>query len=121
MINSKNLISKAEKILDEEGITTSSINPEEELAEFILPGLNASKDTLEAIYFKSRSRSGFLGKIKTKLQEKIIFTVINVIEKQSMKQQKFNILTYKAIERLALENKQLREKLVAIEKYKNDK
>lgn len=116
MIDSKIVLNKAQDILDQEGLSTAQIKPEDELAEFILPGLKSSKDTLEAIYFKSRQRSGLLGRLKTKLQNKIIFTVINVIEKQSMKQQKFNTLTYKAIEKLVNENKALKEEVERLKK-----
>jgi len=100
--------------LKEEGDnnTTGSIDNKTLLEEYLLPGLKGSKDILGSLYaFKSRARGGFVGKVKTTLQKIIINTVINVIEKQSMKQQKFNELTYKAIEGLIKENTDLRSKL----------
>lgn len=112
--NSRKLIQKAEEILRNEdpNFQKEEMTTEEIMNEFILPGLKNSKDTLASIYdFKSRSRSGFLGGLKTAFQNKIINTVINVIEKPSMKQQKFNELTYKAIEMLVKENEELKKKL----------
>lgn len=109
-----NLISKAEEILENEdpNFNKNDLTPEQMLKDFILPGLKNSKDTLASIYdFKSRDRSGFLGGLKTAFQNKIINTVINVIEKPSMKQQKFNELTYKAIEALIAENEELKRRL----------
>jgi len=111
-MNSADILKSAEEILknedpnfEKEDMTTAQL-----LNEFILPGLNNSKDTMASIYeFKSRNRPGLFGKLKTAFQQKIINTVINVIEKPSMKQQKFNELTYKAIEALMKENKELRE------------
>lgn len=108
------LVSKAEELLQNEdpNFNKKDMTSDQVLKEFILPGLKNSKDTLGSIYdFKSRSRSGFLGGLKTAFQNKIINTVINVIEKPSMKQQKFNELTYKAIEALIAENEELKKKL----------
>lgn len=110
---SKGILEKARELLKEEGLDTSAqMSSKEVFNEFILPGLKGSKDTLASIYaFKTRSRSGFLGKIKGAVQSKLINTIINTIEKQSMKQQKFNDLAFKAIELLIKENEELKEKL----------
>ncbi len=112
-MDSKELLKKAESILENEGeLNKKDYSPMQKVDEFILPAMQASKDVLSPIYaFKSRGREGFLGKLKTMIQNKIIFTVINVIEKQSMKQQKFNELTFRAIEQLSEENKSLRKQL----------
>lgn len=113
-MDSEELLKKADEYLKKEGVETkkSEISNEEALNEFILPGLQASKDILSTIYsFHTREKSGIGGKIKNFIQNKIIFTVINVIEKQSMRQQKFNELTYKAIGKLVEENKELKDKL----------
>ena len=111
---SEELMQNAKKILEDEGLYEDHKDqtPEQMLTEFIMPGLKSSKDILSTIYaFQSREREGFLGKIKSAIQRKIIYTVINVIEKQSMRQQKFNELTYRAIEQLVEENKELKKKL----------
>lgn len=111
---SSELLEKVNMILKEEGIdnTNAEIDTSTMLNDYLLPGLQNSKDILTSIYsFKSRSRDGIVGKFKTKVQSLIINTVINVIEKQSMKQQKFNEITFRAIEALAKENKELKEKL----------
>lgn len=94
------LIQNVNKILEEEGVNMNSNNTEENL-QYILKAMESSKDILSPLYsFKSRERGGLIGKIKTKIQNKIIFTVINVIEKQSQKQQKFNELVYRYIQEL---------------------
>lgn len=111
-MNSDTILKKVESVLEEEGINTENKSNSENLNEFILPGLKNSKDVLGSIYsFQMRQRQGFLGKLKSAFQNKIINTCINVIEKQSMKQQKFNELTYKAIEALIAENEELKNKL----------
>lgn len=98
MNNEKKLINNVNEILLEEGFAFESEDHEKNL-EYILKALESSKDILSPLYsFKSRERGGFLGTIKTKIQNKIIFTVINVIEKQSQKQQKFNELVYRYIQ-----------------------
>ncbi len=113
-MNSETLLKNAKNVLEQEGTEVNDLNksPEEVLKEFILPGLKNSKDTLGSIYtFQTRQRQGFLGKLKTLIQDKLVNTTINVVEKQSMKQQKFNELTFRAIEKLIEENKELREKI----------
>lgn len=109
----KDILEKVNKILESEGKDGKELNisKDELLRDFILPALKSSKDVLGSIYaFDSRERSGLLGGIKSKVQRKIINTVINVVEKQSMRQQKFNDLMYKAIEILIEENNNLKKK-----------
>ncbi|MEO6728621.1 MAG: hypothetical protein ABIM99_01740 [Candidatus Dojkabacteria bacterium] len=109
------ILKKTKELLMEEGIDLDRTDKtsSEMLEEFILPGLKGSKDTLESIYsMQSRERGGLLGGITSKIQRKLINTVINVIEKQAMRQQKFNELSYKAIELLIQENKDLKNKLI---------
>ncbi len=111
---SEEIVKNAEEILKNEdpNFDKEDMDNEQILNEFILPGLKNSKDTLSSIYdFRSRNRAGFLGRLKSMLQNKIINTVINVMEKPAMKQQKFNELTYKAIEALIKENEELKKKL----------
>jgi len=118
MIKAQELLNKTKIILENEGEldNVDKLSNDTILKDFVLPGLKNSKDVLSSIYsFQSRSRGGFLGKIKTLLQNKIILTVINVIERQSMKQQKFNELTYKAIEALVEENRIQKEKLHSLD------
>lgn len=113
--NSEQMLNTTNEILKEEGAwEDSDRTPEETMLNFILPGLSSSKDTLSSIYYKSRERGGFVGKFKTKIQSVIINTVINVVERQSMKQQKFNGLVYKAVETLQKENEELRAELSAL-------
>lgn len=110
------ILKKTKELLAEEGIDLDRTDksPSEMLEEFILPGLKGSKDTLESIYsMQTRERAGILGKFTSKIQKKLINTVINVIEKQAMRQQKFNELSYKAIELLIEENKTLKNKSIS--------
>ncbi|MFS8130687.1 MAG: hypothetical protein ACMG57_01780 [Candidatus Dojkabacteria bacterium] len=112
-LSEEEILKKTKELLAEEGIDLDRTDktPSEMLEEFILPGLKGSKDTLESIYsMQSRARGGLIGGITSKIQRKLINTVINVIEKQAMRQQKFNELSYKAIELLIEENKSLKEK-----------
>lgn len=116
-MDSKTLLQNAENILKEEGVDLSKMTDTQTLKEYILPAMESSKDVLSSIYtFQSRTRESFLGKIKTKIQQKIIFTVINVIEKQSMRQQKFNELTYRAVEKLIAENENLKKEIEELKK-----
>jgi len=116
-MDSKQLLQNAEEILKNEGVDLSQKTDSETLKEYILPAMESSKDILSSVYaFSSRSREGFLGKIKTKIQQKIIFTVINVIEKQSMRQQKFNELTFRAVEKLIAENEALKKEIEELKK-----
>ncbi|MEP7103787.1 MAG: hypothetical protein ABI721_03700 [Candidatus Dojkabacteria bacterium] len=111
-LTEEQILKKTRELLLEEGIDLDRTDKtaSEMLEEFILPGLKGSKDTLESIYYmQAKDRGGFLGKIKSIVQRKLINTTINVIEKQSMRQQKFNELTYKAIELLIEENKNLQK------------
>lgn len=110
-MKSEELQTKAKQILESEGRSVQELSNQEKLEQFIIPGLQNSQNTLDAIYFSSRERQGLLGTIKSKIQTKIINTVINVVEKQSMKQQKFNTMTYKAIEKLVEENKELNKQI----------
>lgn len=110
------LLKNARNVLEQEGLEMTDANksPAEILNEFILPGLKNSKDTLGSIYsFQTRQRQGFFGKLKNLLQSKIVNTTINVVEKQSMKQQKYNELVYKAIEQLIKENEELKKQIKA--------
>ncbi len=116
--SSSEVLKLASEYLEEEGeITKDAIkSPSEVIKTLIIPGLNNSKNVLSDIYFKPSERVGFVGKVKSLVQNKIIFTVVNVIEKQSMRQQKFNGLTTKAIENLLVENESLKTRLEKIEK-----
>ncbi len=120
-MNKDDLMNKAKQVLQGEGIDFDDTKKSagELLKEFILPSLKSSKDVLGSIYtFRLRDKSGIGGKIKNAIQSKIVNTVINVTEKQSMKQQKFNELTYRAIEKLIEENDELRRQISDIRDQK---
>jgi hypothetical protein len=116
-MNTNELMERARNVLEQEGseFDETQKSPTEVLKDFILPALKSSKDVLGSIYsFRLRDKSGIIGKLKNSIQSKLVNTTINVIEKQSMKQQKFNELTYKAIEKLMEENDELRRQIVEI-------
>lgn len=116
-MDSKELLKNAEEVLKDEGVDLTKKSNSETLSEYILPAMESSKDILSTIYaFQSRGREGIAGKVKTFIQRKIIFTVINVIEKQSMRQQKFNELTYRAVEKLIEENESLKREIAELKK-----
>ncbi len=101
-------------ILEEEGnpINQKNLAGVELIESYILPGLENSKNTLSSLYkFQPASKKGFLGKIKYAILIRLRNIVFNVVEKQSMRQQKFNELTFKAIQELVRENKELKTKL----------
>jgi hypothetical protein len=114
MIDSKQLRKQAKKILKDEGVVT--VEEYNELSDLVLPGLETSKNILETIQFKPPQRFGLLGKIKNFIQRKIIFTVINVIEKQSMRQQKFNSLSFKAFKILEQDIERLEKEIELLKK-----
>lgn len=108
MGNEEKFLDKTAKLLELQGETIDNKpqSEEEMLISYIIPGLENSKEILSGIYSqKTRSRKGFLGRIKSFLHQKLINIVINVIERPMVKQQKFNELTYKAIEILAKRKK----------------
>lgn len=121
-MRSEEILKKVEEVLKEEGLEfDSKMGNDKILNEFIIPGLQNSKNTLQSLYgFQGRARGGFFGKLKSLFQNKIINTCVNVIEKQSIRQQKFNELTYKAIETLVEENRILREEIEKLNNNKSD-
>lgn len=105
----KTILGKVEKYLEQKDpfFKKESLSEEEFLAQYLLPSLENSKDILDGLYSSNnvKERRGLFGKIKTKIERKIVNIVINVIERQSAKQQKFNELTFRAIELLVQKKK----------------
>jgi hypothetical protein len=117
--SSENILESVKDILKEEGVSVDERlnDPIYLLNEFIKPGLRSSKDTLSALYsFQTRDRNGLVGKFKSLIQMKMVNISISAMERQSMKQQKFNELTTKAIEILIEENMHMKAKLEKISK-----
>lgn len=111
------LLKDVKEILKGEGVEEKVMTRDEVYKEFLLPGLNNSKNILEPLYsFKVNSKSGIIGKLKMAVQSKIVNTCINVLERQSIKQQKFNELTFRSIEKLIEENRELRKKIDELSK-----
>lgn len=107
-MDKEKLLKNAEMILEQEGYVDEDNNLSniEIIEKHILPALKNSKNTLsEILNFESRDRKGIVGKVKSFILGKLKNIVINVVEKQSAKQQKFNELVYQAIEKLVEEKK----------------
>lgn len=82
------------------------------LQENIIPAMEQSKNTLGGLYkYSPNDKSGFIGKIKNLILGKLKNITINVVERQSMRQQKQNDLTYQAIQNLTAELQELKEKI----------
>ncbi len=108
------ILEKVDKVLEEEGMDTSGLNlsNEEKLQKYILPSLEQARNTISNLYkYEPKKGSSILGKAKTTILNKLKNIVINVIERESMRQQKFNELTYQALIILVDENKELKKKL----------
>lgn len=107
--SSAEILKRVGGILEEEGIEVDADGktPYQLLEEYIFPGLKSSKNTLSMIGQVDTQKGGIKGKIKRMIQN----IVINTVEKESMQQQKFNELTYNAIEILIAENSKLKEEL----------
>ncbi len=105
------VLKKVDDLLEKEGLNKEDLSNDEKLSKYILPSLEQSKSTLSNLYKFQPNSNGTLGKIKEKILSKLKNIVINVVERESMRQQKFNELTYQAIVALVEENKKLKEKL----------
>lgn len=106
------LLKNLDEVLEEEGLSNPDLTNEEKLNDFILPSLEQSKATLANLYkFEPKNGKGILRKIKYKILSKIKNVTINVVERESMRQQRFNELTYQAIKILVEENEMLKEKI----------
>lgn len=110
-VSSQNLLKNVDKILEEEG-NLREIKPKspiEILEELIMPAMEISKDTLSSLYsYEPPTKVGIIGKLKNKVLFRLRNIIFNVVEKQSMRQQKHNELVYKAIQQLIEENKSLK-------------
>ena len=105
---SKDLLNKVHELLKTEGVDVSNAEMDTQtlLKEYLLPGLKNSKDVLSALYsYQVKPRGGLVGKLKSLVQKKLTNSTINVIEKQAMRQQKFNELVYRTLEALIEEKK----------------
>lgn len=106
--NSEGLLNNVNQILTEEGSedTNQYTDSLDILEKLILPGLKNSKNTMSSLYkYTPPQKGGILGKFKGMILIRLRNIVLNVVEAESMKQHKFNELTYKAIEELTAELK----------------
>ncbi|MCA9386823.1 hypothetical protein KC669_02190 [Candidatus Dojkabacteria bacterium] len=99
MINKEEILKRIGELIEEENLNTKTeLSTEELFMQFILPSLEQSKQTLSSLYkFEVKNYGGITGKIKSKILSKIKNIVINVVERESMRQQKFNELVYQTL------------------------
>lgn len=99
MIDSKDILQKVGAILeDEKQDIQKQLQGYEKLDQYIIPALEKNKNTLASLYqFAPKTRQGIVGKIKGKILQKLHNVVINAVERESMRQQKYNDLLYQAI------------------------
>jgi hypothetical protein len=104
-VKSQKLLENAKKIVESEGNNISKdLSPLEKISKYLIPAMENSKDTLEVLYdYKPREKSGFVGKLKNKILNKIKNVTLSTIEKQAIRQQKYNDLVFQAIENLKKE------------------
>jgi hypothetical protein len=110
-MTAEELLQKVDELLAKEGHNVSELTREEKLYDFVLPGLEKSKSTLSSLYkYEPRNKRGIFGAIKFKILSKLKNIIINVVERESMSQQKVNELTFQAFVLLTEEIKTLKEK-----------
>ncbi len=108
----KELLENVNEILADEGYESSESESENKLEELILPALATSRDIQSYLYaYEPPSGKGFVRKIKNTLLSKLRNIIVNVLERLTMRQQKFNELTYQALIELTEENKNLKDQL----------
>ncbi len=102
-INEELLIQNSEEFLNKyTNSEMKKLSRDELLEKFIIPGLENSKNILSSLYqYQPKDKAGLIGKVKNTILNKIRNVVLNVMEKQVMKQQKFNELMYEAVKILA--------------------
>lgn len=98
-MTSEEIIKKIEMMLEEEQRSIpKEISSEEKLTKYILPALEKNKSTLANLYqYAPKTAQGIFGKLKAKILLKLRNVTINTVERESMRQQKFNELVYQAI------------------------
>ena len=116
-MEAKTLLEKVNKVLESEGVAASQLTNEEKLYDFIFPGIENAKSTLSSLH-KNKKKKGNspIGKIKSFILKRVRNIVINTVEAESMKQQKFNDMTYQALVILQEENKKLQAELKELQK-----
>jgi hypothetical protein len=89
---------------------------EEKLLEYLLAGIDSSKDIQSGLYANTNKQGGFIRNLKNVIINKLANITRNVVELPFMHQQKFNDSVYQLLEYLVRENLELKSKL-----KKNDK
>ena len=109
---SQAILENAKKMLKAEGITTDSSEPDNKLEQHILPVLEKSRDIQSYLYsYEPPHASGIVRKAKNFVLTKFRNIIVNVMERVTMRQQKYNELLYQAIIELQRENAELKDQI----------
>lgn len=101
--SSEELIAKSEYMLEQEGLNATTIqDPLLKLEAYIIPGLENSKNILGSLYlWEPSQKNGLIGKLKNSILVRIRNIVLNVLERQVMRQQKFNDLMFESVKAIS--------------------
>jgi len=120
------LLEKVRNLLKNEGVSSrDKIEVENEIESYLLPALDKFREVQRFIYEPFLyEKSGFVGKSKNKVLNRMGNVSRNVVEKSVMRQQKYNDNVYILLMHLYNKNRDLEERLAKLENQKpakNDK
>lgn len=120
------LLEKVRNLLKSEGVSSrDKIEVENEIESYLLPALDKFREVQRFIYEPFLyEKSGFVGKSKNKVLNRMGNVSRNVVEKSVMRQQKYNDNVYILLMHLYNKNRDLEERLAKLENQKpakNDK
>jgi DNA primase large subunit len=120
MTDKTEFLKKLDDYLTDHGLSASEyLDTKAKLDQYGLPALAATKSILNDIYsYRPPTGDGILRKVKNKIINLIRNVSISTIELSTIKQNKFNELTYQFIDMLVAENKELRERITKLESRK---
>lgn len=116
-MDSKTLLKNVDSILEAEGVQLDDLSTQEKLQEFVFPGIENAKSTLSSLHkYKPQTGKSIPQKIKSYILMKIRNIVVNTVEAESMRQQKYNDMVYQALLLMHEENQVLRSKISELQK-----
>ena len=110
--SSQEILDNVDELLADEGMAVDSGDKGSRLETHILPVLEKSRDIQSYLYsYEPPHAKGSVRNLKNTFLSKMRNIIINVMERVTMRQQKFNELTYQALVELQKENQELREQV----------
>lgn len=110
--STQEVLQNVDDLLSDEGLTPDQADSGHKLEEHILPVLEKSRDIQSYLYsYEPPHARGFVRKLKNTFLTKMRNIIVNVMERATMRQQKYNELTYQAILELAQENRELKSEI----------